>query len=286
MKLKPKASIWALVAAVWLFVPVTNYGPQLEIDVLDIGQGDSILIQTPHHHTILIDGGPDQSVIDQLDQVLPFWHRQIDVIIPTHPQADHVTGLAAVLQRFVVKQLLYTPATADIDSYKSILKQVEQKNTPKRYFLRGDKLSTDDGVVISSLWPASNAAWNEVKDLNDVAQVCRLTFYDFSALFTADAGANIDQQLARFGDAQPIDLLKVAHHGSATGMDTHFLQQLHPYISAISVGAHNTYGHPAPSTLKQLKAVGSQIWRTDQDGRIAITVNRSGISVAAVKRRK
>jgi competence protein ComEC len=284
MKVTPNLICWVGATLIWLFIPWTSYGPQLEVDILDIGQGDSILIQTPQHHTILIDGGPDEAVIDQLDQVLPFWQRQIDIIIPTHPQADHVTGLAAVLQRFNVNRLLYTPANTNIDSYKSILKQVEQQNIPKEYFLRGDSIKTDDNIYISSLWPTSNSAWQNVKDLNDVAQVCLLKFGYFRALFTADAGANIDRQLSSFGDNQPVDLLKVAHHGSANGMDTHYLQQLHPYLSAISVGADNTYGHPAPSTLKQLQDVGSQIWRTDQDGRITVLINNAGISISAVKR--
>jgi beta-lactamase superfamily II metal-dependent hydrolase len=277
---------WVIIVAIsllYLFVPWTTYGQELDIDVLDIGQGDSILIRTPQHHTILIDGGPDESVIDQLDEVLPFWSRSIDVILPTHPQADHINGLVAVLQRFSVNQEFNTPAKANINAYFSIKREIEQQKITQRYFMRGEAINTDDNVSIKSLWPPPNSNWDSVADLNDVAQVCLLQYQNFRALFTADAGANIDQQLEKLGDAQPVDMLKVAHHGSATGTDEQFLKSIHPYISVISVGASNNYGHPALSTLQQLQSVNSQVWRTDQDGRVEVSVNYAGISVKSTK---
>lgn len=266
-----------------LFIPWTTYGKELTIDILDIGQGDSILIQTPEKHRILIDGGPDESVIDQLDEVMPFWDRSIDVVIPTHPQADHITGLASVIQRFHIGQYADTPAKSTIDSYKEIMKDIEQENIPEINYTRGSIIKLDSNITIDSLWPPQDADWNKVADLNDVAQVCLLKYGNFSALFTGDAGANIDRQLEALGDDMPVDVLKVGHHGSKTGTDQQYLAKIHPLISVISVGAHNTYGHPAPSTLKQLQQVGSSIWRTDLAGRIEIHVDRSGISVYSAK---
>lgn len=279
---RTRTAVVALVGFLYLFVPLTSYGQELKIDVLDIGQGDSIFIQTPNGHRILIDGGPDDSVIDQLDQVTPFWDRRIDYILPTHPQADHIDGLVDVLQRFRVSGVLDTPAKATLTAYQSLKTDIEQKKIPEITFTTGKEIKTDDRVTLQSLWPEPDSNWNPA-DLNDVAQVDLLSFGDFKALFTADAGANIDQRLEELGSVPQIDVLKVAHHGSATGTDQKFLEQLHPLISVISVGAHNTYGHPAPSTLSQLKSVGTHIWRTDQDGRVEILVNKAGISVRSSK---
>jgi competence protein ComEC len=143
-------------------------------------------------------------------------------------------------------------------------------------FEKGAGINMDDGVDVKSLWPPPDSDWDHVDDLNDVAQVCLLRFGYFTALFTGDAGANVDERLEGIGH---IDLLKVAHHGSKTGMSQSFLQKITPYASVISVGAKNRYGHPAPSTLRQLAEIGSDIWRTDMNGRLEIRVNAAGFSV-------
>lgn len=278
-----RLSAVAVVTAAYLFVPLTSYGPELRIDVLDIGQGDSILVTTPDHYHLLIDGGPDDTVTDQIDEVLPFWDRTIDIILPSHPQADHITGIADVLGRFKVNHYLDTPALADIAVYKKIKKEIVQYHVPENYFLTGSTVSLDNDITLTSLWPPPTSDWQHVQDLNDVAEVFRLQYGPFTALFTGDAGANIDQKLLQAGQTQHIDVLKVGHHGSKTGTDTAFLQAIHPEISIISVGADNRYGHPAPSTLAQLKSVGSQVWRTDQDGRVEVQVNKAGISVYSTK---
>ena len=255
----------------------------MQIDVLDVGQGDSILITSPDGHHILIDGGPDQSVIDQLDEVLPFWDRNIDVILPSHPQADHINGLVYVLQRMQVGAIMDTPEPAKINAYIAIKKLIEQKNISEINLVRGKVVNIGGDVTLESLWPPPQTRWGEVDDPNDVAEVLLLKYGYFKALFTGDAGANIDRELINLGNITPIDLLKVGHHGSKTGTDQQFLYKIHPVASVISVGSDNRYGHPAPSTLRQLSAVGSDIWRTDNDGRIKIVVNGAGISVYSTK---
>jgi beta-lactamase superfamily II metal-dependent hydrolase len=265
----------------FLFIPWTSYGEELVITVLDVGQGDSILIQTPNKHEFLVDGGPNDAVVDQLGQVLPFWQRRIDGLLPSHPQADHINGFVDVLARYKVINYFNTPAEADISSYKSIMNTLEQENITKDYFLAGEEIKTDDNVYLSSLWPKSDTNWQDIADLNDVAEVFVLQFHYFKAIFTGDAGANVDQQI--INQSPDVDMLKVGHHGSATGTDQQWLETIKPEISVISVGKDNKYGHPAVSTLRQLTSVGSQIWRTDQSGRITITVNQAGISVRSSK---
>lgn len=278
-----KGSHFLVASIIFLFTPWTSYGQSLQIDVLDVGQGDSILITSPDGHHILIDGGPDQSVIDQLDEVLPFWDRNIDVILPSHPQADHINGLVYVLQRMQVGAIMDTPESAKINAYIAIKKLIEQKNISEINLVRGKVVNIGGDVTLESLWPPPQTRWGEVDDPNDVAEVLLLKYGYFKALFTGDAGANIDRELINLGNITPIDLLKVGHHGSKTGTDQQFLNKIHPVASVISVGSDNRYGHPAPSTLRQLSAVGSDIWRTDNDGRIKIVVNGAGISVYSTK---
>jgi competence protein ComEC len=268
-----------LIAFIYLFLPLTSYGQSLHVYILNVGQGDSALISTPQGKNILIDGGPDESVVKELDSVLPFWNRKIDAIIPTHPQADHITGLISVIKRYYVKKILTTPATNTTVTYAAMQREIKEQHIPEVQFLRGSEARIEEGVVLKSLWPNANAPWQAVRDLNDVAQVCELQFHDFSALFTADAGANVEQKLDSLDDTQKVTLLKVPHHGSRFGMDDQYLQKISPLISVISVGKNNHYGHPAPQALDQLQRIHTKILRTDKDGLVDIMVDKAGVSL-------
>jgi beta-lactamase superfamily II metal-dependent hydrolase len=141
------------IANVGIFVFAGFRPDQLEhIYFFNVGQGDSALIKTSHNHYILIDGGPDNSVIAQLDSVMPIWHRQLDLVILTHPHADHATGLLSVLDQYQVSQFWYTGTTYDSETYKTLIAEVATKKIPIQLANQGDSY-TVDGTNLKVIFP-------------------------------------------------------------------------------------------------------------------------------------
>ena len=268
-----------VVAGVCLLIPLPSSASEIDIYILDVGQGDSTLIISPLNHKILIDGGPNGLVAEQLEEVLPFWDRKIDVIMLTHPDADHVSGVVDVVQRYDVDKILLTPAKGDNSGYRALNKQLAELKIQSMNFLKGQKLHVPGGLTFISIWPPSDSKWNDPQNTNELSQVVQLNYKEFSMLFTGDIDTQIANHLNDGQSFSDIDALKVPHHGSKYGLNSIHLQTLTPLISTISAGADNRFGHPAPGTIERLKGAGSQVYRTDRHGRIHIQVSSSGISV-------
>jgi len=248
---------------IWFFefsLPKDN----LEIKFFDVGQGDSIFIRTPSNYRILIDGGPNNKVVNYLDSELPIWDRKLDLIILTHPQSDHLFGLIEVVKRFKVGKLLISGVEGSSSVYKLWIKTLHEYKIKPIIVTESSNLIISDKVKFDILWPLEN--FPKVSDLNEAAIVFRLSYGNFDTLFTADA----DQKVQPYkGDLSGIEVLKVPHHGSKTGMSDDFIEKVRPKVSVITVGK-NTYGHPGVKTINQLNKFGSKIFRTDQNGTIEI----------------
>ncbi len=277
MKHIHRFSLTVVVAISYLFVPLSSYGPQLEIYALDVGQGDSTLIVTPSKTRILIDGGRDSAVITQLDKVIPFWDREIDLVMLTHPDFDHVGGLIDVLGSFKVNSIALTPIQSDSEVYKLLKERIKYWKVQPRNFMRGSRITTSDGVTIKGLWPTVDSL--QSMETNDNSQVGLLRYQLFTGLFTGDIDTEVADRLEDDSFLEDIDYLKVPHHGSKYGLTAGQLKKLSPEISTISVGTDNQYGHPNATTITNLKNIRSEIWRTDKDGLIHVVVNQSGLSV-------
>jgi len=247
------------------FFEYSGESKALEVDFLDVGQGDAILIKTPDHERILIDGGPSGAVVNKLGENLPFFDKKIDLIILTHPHADHLDGLIEVLKRYEVKKILSTGVTHTTPDYLAWLEEIKKQNVPMEIAVAGQTIDFGGGVKMEILYPSEGLAGKSVENLNNTSIVAKLIFGQTSFLFTGDAEAEAEENLLAGNFDLRADVLKVAHHGSKSSTSDSFLEKVRPKFAVISVGADNQFGHPNAMTLKRLEKIGAEILRTDED---------------------
>jgi competence protein ComEC len=272
--LRPLPILGALVAVLLAVTVATRPDGLLHVTVLDIGQGDAILVEAPGGATMLVDGGPDPELtLRRLGANLPFFARSIDVLILTHPHQDHVAGLVEVLDRFRVGAVLHAGIGYENPSFDRLLADASAARIPVALARAGHVVALDGSTSVQVLYPtgADAAAPLPEDDINNGSVVVRLTFGGFTALLTGDAEAPVEATLSSRGLLAPVDLLKVGHHGSTSSSTAAFLAAIVPGVAAISVGVDNEYGHPAPETLAAL--AGSDVHRTDLDGDIEVVTD-------------
>lgn len=265
--------------AVWSAGWPVGWRTNLHLVFCDVGQGDAILA-TYRKTQVLIDGGPNDQVLECLSQHLPFWDRTIELVVLTHPEADHLTGLVSVIERYNVKQIVSNSLIADSSVFGKLREEVITKKIPVFSPKYGDKIKMAN-LELKILYPeeklGSELVWREPDDpqilgltsyagkFNETAIVSLLSFGNFDALLTGDIGAKQEALL----DLAHVEVLKVAHHGSKYSTGEDFLDKLQPALAVISVGK-NSYGHPTSEVLKRLTDLGIKVLRTDQDGEIEI----------------
>jgi competence protein ComEC len=241
---------------------------QLHVSFLDVGQGDAILIQTPNHQDILVDGGPSaQSISQQLSKHLPFWDRTIELVVLTHPHEDHLTGLLEVLQRYNVKQVLYLDTdynTPDAEEWLNLIQQKHIKSTLATAGQEIDLGTKDTTLEVVNPTPASTVP------AMDNGIVLKLSDEKISFLLTSDISADAEHDLITQRADVSCTVLKVAHHGSNDSSTAAFLAVADPKLAVISVGADNIFGHPGAETLQRLADVvgADNIYRTDKNGTV------------------
>ena len=254
----------------WLAVYDLSRSRFLEVTFFDVGQGDAIFIETPKGNKILIDGGPDSALLEKLGENLPFWDRTIDLLILTHPESDHLTGLLEVLRSYKVKNILWTGILMDTAGFKKWEKLIKQENAKIYLAQAGQKIIISPKIVLEVLHPFENLEGKSVKDVNNTSIVLRLDFLEISFLFTGDVYKSAEKELVEQGSNINSDVLKVGHHGSKTSSDEEFIKEVLPEMAVISVGKNNSYGHPHSETLAILEKYGISIFRTDLNGDIKI----------------
>lgn len=242
---------------------------------LDVGQGDSILLQTNNRENILIDGGPDDSVIYKLGRYIPFWDKEIDLLVLTHPDADHITGLVEVVRRYKVKKVLATGVMHTLPAYIDFFKEIKQRKIPVIQPKDIDELLYSN-LKLKILWPKENLWGKNYKgELNDASIVVKATFSNGdSVLLTGDLTKDKEKELINsYRPELSSQILKAGHHGSRTSTSWGFLQVVKPEEAVISVGKNNRYGHPSFRVLKYLRDSGVRILRTDKLGDIKFVFN-------------
>jgi competence protein ComEC len=245
-----------LVVAILVWsVALTTPDDKLHVSFLDVGQGDAILIQTPNGQDILIDGGPDSQKINlELGEKLPFWDRTIDLMVCTQPQADHITGLVEVLQRYKVKQVLEPGVSYNSSIYQEWCNLVEEKQIKQDKAQAGQEIDLGNGIKIEVLNPPESL-WEETSDdVDNNGVVLKLSWGQVSFLFTADIREEVEFELIGQRANLKSTVLKVAHHGSETSTSQQFLAAVDPEVAVISVGKDNPFGHPDQEVVERLIA--------------------------------
>lgn len=242
------------------------YDGLLHVYFLDVGQGDAMLIQAPGGTQVLIDGGPSSKVLTQLGEVMPFVDHDLDAIVATHTDADHLSGLVDVLGRYKVDHIFETGMQCDTDICKKWEQAAQSEGAERSYVHAGYQLQLDPGTVMTILNPKESVKDQKVPKTNNAGIVMRLDYASQSVLFTADVEKPVEQRLLAEGENLDVDFLKVGHHGSKTSSTQEFLHAVTPKAAFIEVGAHNTYGHPTKEVLDRLEQNGIVVYRTDVSG--------------------
>lgn len=269
--------------------------------VLDVGQGDAILIDGPGDAEILVDGGPTENLAHTLRRLLGN-DRTIDLLILTHPHADHLVGFPEVLERYAIGRILMTGIVHTTGEYERFMEIVRDRKIPTTIAVAGQ--TYDVGPAhLEILYPFEDFSGKRVENLNSSSIVAMLTIRasscklqaascDRRVLLTGDAEADVESALlgryctervpgAPAGCATlRADVLKVPHHGSQDSSSSAFLTAVQPQHAMISVGKKNDYGHPHRRALKRLERTSARIWRTDQQGDITATFSPDGLSVS------
>jgi competence protein ComEC len=262
------AFILIIIPAFWLFY---HPGADLEVDFLDVGQGDATLIKTPYGQNILIDGGPDNSVISRLSENLPWWDRRIDLMILTHPHDDHVAGLIDVIKRYNVKKILYTGVIHSAPNYLAWLELIKENKVPLIIIDRPQTIKLGDDCELRVIYPRTSLLGREVNNLNNSSLVIKLIYGRTGFLLTGDIETEVEQELAESGVDLSADVLKVSHHGSDASNSQEFLEKVKAKIAVIQVGKNNDFGHPSLRVVKRLERIGARVFRADLDGTVKLS---------------
>ena len=250
----------------------------LQVHFIDVGQGDSELIQF-NGTNILIDGGTQD-----MGSVVESYLREhgvssLSLVVSTHPHEDHIGGLLTVLNNFLVGQILDSGQAHTTSTFETYLNLIDQKNISYAVAERGQTIDLDP-VKIEVLSPPTT---HFADDLNQNSIVLKVTYNNVSCLFMGDAGTEAESSLLFSGYDLQSDILKVGHHGSSSASSPAFLSRVMPTSSIIEVGTGNDYGHPTQKTLNALSGIGSKVYRTDTNGNIVVTTDGQSYSVTTEK---
>ena len=270
-------------------VLVSRSGGVARVSVLDVGQGDAILVEGSRGGRLLIDGGPDPDrLLVELDKRIPPWDRRIDAVILSHPHEDHVAGLALLLDRYSVGRVFEPGMRGPGPGYAAWLQRIGGAGPhPRLSIAAGDRVAVDE-IALRVLWPIRGQVPPEPPDtgtgINNVSVVLLGAVDGRRFLLAGDVEQDIDPSLLAEG-LPTVDFLKVAHHGSRTATTQAFVSTVRPRVAVASAGTGNPYGHPARSTLERLAAAGARVYRTDRDGTVSVTFDAAGMSVRTAPRR-
>lgn len=241
----------------------------LKVAFLDVGQGDAIYIEAPNGNQILIDGGRDRRVLRPLGEVMPWDDKTLDLVIATHPDADHIGGLPAVLERYEVKGVMHNGNAASTQTYRTfVIDMGKEKETGAKVMLatRGTQITLGEGVYLKILYPLTAPSAGE-SNSNSVVAYLTDGYHDF--LLTGDATLSAENYLVNHDqELIDVDVLKAGHHGSRTSSGASFVTAASPLYAIISAGADNPYGHPHAEVMARLAASGAQILETSKSGTI------------------
>lgn len=296
LKLKILLTLFITCLVVIQDIPDQN----LHIIVCDVGQGDAIIVSKGYWQ-LLVDGGRGSQVLECLGNELPFWDKTLEVMVATHPDADHIGGLDDVFQSYQVQRFVRTKDAKNTGDFARLIDSSSREKltggmevepvvgqnlsavellevivlSPQETNMPSKRINTKNSETMLSdknQSPMTSNLDNSI-DYNDRSIALYVTYGSVDALLMGDLEFSGEQALLESDMIEPITIIKVGHHGAKTSTSDEFLSAARPEISLISVGENNSYGHPSPLVLDKLDKVGSQIYRTDQHGTIELTTN-------------
>jgi len=237
----------------------------LQLHFLAVGEGDAILIETAAGQNILIDGGPNNATLLGLGRFLPFYDRQIDLLILTHPHRDHFSGLLEITRRYDVQKIMITGVNCADEEYLAWLKMIAENKIGVEIADHRGTMALGGGAELAVLFPAESLAGKSISNLNNSSIVAKLKYFNHDVLLTGD-----HEQILKAIAGQDLkaEILKVSHHGSKYASPKIFLQAVSPEQAVISVGK-NSFGHPGGQVIADLKNLGAIVSRTDVSGDIS-----------------
>ncbi len=269
LRLSALAVFSAVGIATWLmpfFATGSAIQPNLTVTFLNVGQGDSILIETPDGVQALIDGGSDAAVLSELAAALPWFDRTLDLVLGTHPDKDHIGGLVDVLKRYKVATIITTENTGETLTAANFRKALTQEGASIVMARAGQVYQLGASTTLVIFSPASDPSMLESNTASIVAQV---RYGDTEFILTGDSPSSIEQYLvATYGDQLESEVVKLGHHGSKNSSSNEFLSAVNSKFAVVSAGKNNTYGHPAPETVARVKDHNIPIVSTIDQGRI------------------
>lgn len=250
--------------------------------VCDVGQGDGILV-VKGSAQVVVDGGPSgEKIMDCLGKYMPFWDRNIEIVVMTNTDRDHSGGLAAVVSSYEIDKFVTADGLKNTLTFRDLVDVVRERSVEAEVVEYGDKIKIGEELMIEVLWPVDvdesvAGLFSETNpqvlgewdggDVNERSVVMELTINEKKVLLMGDAGMETEERLIEMGVIDDIDVLKVGHHGSKYATSEEFLKMIRPEYAVISVGK-NSYGHPTSEAMSRLNGVGLVLYRTDEMGNV------------------
>ncbi|MHB1330466.1 MAG: ComEC/Rec2 family competence protein [Minisyncoccota bacterium] len=252
--------------SVWVKTSANKETDILKVYFLDVGQGDAIFIESPTGGRVLVDGGPNRKVLSELGNVLPFGDKRIDVVIETHPDADHIVGLVDVLKRYKVGAFI-SSGNKSLNDVDEILAEVLSNDGIRQVIgKRGLTMSLGKGATLTILYPSEDLQGSET---NDASIVSKLVYGETSFMLTGDSTKRAEYALLGMNEEiLDVDVLQAGHHGSKTSTSPLYAEAASPLFAVVSAGKDNRYGHPHDITIQTLSKVGAEILSTAYNGTI------------------
>lgn len=251
---------------------VPAVGAKLKVHFIDVGQGDSEFLELPNGQTMLIDAGEAEYGSGIVSYIKGLGHTKIDYLIASHPHADHIGGMATVVNGLNIGKIYMPKKSTTTKTFEGLLTAIKNKGLQVNTAKAGQNLLKAGNLNIDIIAPVNITG----DDLNQYSAVVKVTYGANRFLFMGDAGSTSEAQISADVSA---DVLKVGHHGSNTSTSQTFLNKVRPKYAVIEVGKGNSYGHPTAATLTKLQNIGAAIYRTDNDGTIIFTSDAKTITI-------
>lgn len=265
--------------------PARTHG-DLQIVMVDVGQGDGLVVISPNGKTVVIDTGIKEAGQTMVDFLTERGVTTVDLMILTHPHADHIGGATTVINSLEVLRVLDSGSTHESATYRKLFETLDERGIPVLIAHRGRKIKLDQGIEMTVLAPFDEPFTGTRSDANSNSIVARLTYGKVSVLFTGDSEAVTEEALIEHKSPQlPLSatVLKVAHHGSAYASTQAFLEEVNPKAALISCGAGNSYGHPNSDTVDRISSFTPYVYRTDEQGTISLITDGTTLTITPAR---
>jgi competence protein ComEC len=255
------------------FTPEGSISQPLNITIIDVGQGDAILVQSDNKN-MLIDAGPNSSSLNLVNSLTKMKINRFEVVVATHPHEDHIGGLDSVINKFDIDQVIMPQVSANTQTFNDVLQAIHNKGltvtapVPENNFTLGSALC----AILAPNIPS-------YEDINSYSIVMRVVYGNITFLFMGDAGLDSETDIISKGYSLNSDVIKIGHHGSSSSTSDELIKAVNPRYAVISSGQDNDYGHPHKETISKLNSAGVIIYRTDLNGDVTFSSNGTNLVV-------